>query len=38
MTHELNEFLMAEKPLTHTKRKEVDLTKLPPEIRQLEEQ
>ena len=39
ITHELDEFLMVEKPLTHTKRKaNVDLDKLKPELRQLEEQ
>jgi serine/threonine kinase 32 len=39
ITHELDEFLMVEKPLTHTKRKQnVDLDNLSPEYRQLEEQ
>jgi|ERR1700722_1452868 len=39
VTHELDEFLMVEKPLTHTKRKaNADLDKLKPELRQLEEQ
>ena len=39
ITHELDEFLMVEKPLTATKRKQnVDLDKLGPEYRQLEEQ
>lgn len=39
VSHELDEFLMAEKPLTHTKRKaNPDLEKMKPEIRQLEEQ
>ncbi|KAE9398335.1 kinase-like protein [Gymnopus androsaceus JB14] len=39
VSHELDEFLMVEKPLTHTKRKaNADLEKLKPELRQLEEQ
>ena len=39
VSHELDEFLMVEKPLTHTKRKaNADLDKLRPELRQLEEQ
>jgi len=39
VSHELDEFLMVEKPLTHTKRKaNTDLDKLKPELRQLEEQ
>ncbi|KAH8112742.1 kinase-like protein [Phellopilus nigrolimitatus] len=39
ISHELDEFLMVEKPLTATKRKQnVDLDKLTPEYRQLEEQ
>ncbi|KIY44126.1 kinase-like protein [Fistulina hepatica ATCC 64428] len=39
VTYELDEFLMVEKPLTHTKRKaHLDLDKLKPEFRQLEEQ
>jgi hypothetical protein len=39
VTHELDEFLMVEKPLTHTKRKaNPDLAKMKPEVRQLEEQ
>ncbi|KAF9055499.1 kinase-like protein [Hymenopellis radicata] len=39
VSHELDEFLMVEKPLTHTKRKaNSDLDKLKPELRQLEEQ
>ena len=39
ITHELDEFLMVEKPLTATKRKQnIDLDKLGPEYRQLEEQ
>ncbi|KAG1747062.1 kinase-like domain-containing protein [Suillus paluster] len=39
VTHELDEFLMVEKPLTHTKRKaNPDLAKMKPEFRQLEEQ
>jgi serine/threonine kinase 32 len=38
VTHELDEFLMLEKPLTHTKRKaNTDLDKLKPELRHLEE-
>ncbi|KAF9466491.1 kinase-like domain-containing protein [Collybia nuda] len=39
VAHELDEFLMVEKPLTHTKRKvNPDLDKMKPELRQLEEQ
>jgi serine/threonine kinase 32 len=39
VSHELDEFLMVEKPLTHTKRKaNADLDKLKPELRHLEEQ
>ncbi|KAF5379912.1 hypothetical protein D9757_007183 [Collybiopsis confluens] len=39
VSHELDEFLMVEKPLTHSKRKaNVDMEKLKPEMRQLEEQ
>ena len=39
ISHELDEFLMVEKPLTATKRKaNMDLEKLGPEMRQLEEQ
>ena len=39
VSHELDEFLMVEKHLTHTKRKaNADLDKLKPEMRQLEEQ
>ncbi|ESK82607.1 agc yank protein kinase [Moniliophthora roreri MCA 2997] len=43
VSHELDEFLMVEKPLTHTKRKvntadPAGLEKLRPELRQLEEQ
>ncbi|KAJ7596661.1 kinase-like domain-containing protein [Mycena floridula] len=39
VSHELDEFLMVEKPLTHSKRKaNTDLDKLKPELRQLEEQ
>ncbi|THV07983.1 kinase-like protein [Dendrothele bispora CBS 962.96] len=39
VSHELDEFLMVEKPLTHTKRKaNVDPEKLKPELRELEEQ
>lgn len=38
-THELDEFLMVEKPLTHSKRKQnPDLDKMKPELRELEEQ
>ncbi|KAJ7158912.1 kinase-like domain-containing protein [Mycena filopes] len=38
VSHELDEFLMVEKPLTHTKRKaNADLDKLKPELRELEE-
>ncbi|CAL1716893.1 unnamed protein product [Somion occarium] len=39
VTHELDEFLMVDKPLTHSKRKvNPDLEKMKPELRQLEEQ
>ncbi|PFH52911.1 hypothetical protein AMATHDRAFT_55774 [Amanita thiersii Skay4041] len=39
VSHELDEFLMVEKPLTHTKRKaNPDWEKMKPELRQLEEQ
>lgn len=39
VTHELDEFLMVEKPLTHSKRKaNVNLDKMKPEFRQLEEE
>jgi hypothetical protein len=39
VTHELDEFLMVEKPLTHSKRKiNPDLEKMKPEIREMEEQ
>ncbi|EPT01374.1 hypothetical protein FOMPIDRAFT_1120421 [Fomitopsis schrenkii] len=39
VSHELDEFLMVEKPLTHTKRKaHPDFEKMKPELRQLEEQ
>ncbi|KAF4614238.1 hypothetical protein D9613_007733 [Agrocybe pediades] len=39
VSHELDEFLMVEKPLTHSKRKaNPDLEKMRPELRQLEEQ
>ncbi|KAF9068355.1 kinase-like domain-containing protein [Rhodocollybia butyracea] len=39
VSHELDEFLMVEKPLTHSKRKaNADIEKLKPELRQLEEQ
>jgi hypothetical protein len=39
VTHELDEFLMVERPLTHSKRKaNADLDKLGPELRELEEQ
>ncbi|KAF9234139.1 kinase-like domain-containing protein [Melanogaster broomeanus] len=39
VAHELDEFLMVEKPLTHSKRKvNRNLDKLKPELRQLEEQ
>ncbi|KAH6913280.1 kinase-like domain-containing protein [Coprinopsis sp. MPI-PUGE-AT-0042] len=39
VSHELDEFLMAEKPLQHSKRKaNPDLEKMKPELRQLEEQ
>ena len=37
--HELDEFMMVEKPLTHSQRKaHPDLEKMKPELRQLEEQ
>lgn len=39
MSHEIDEFLMVEKPLTHSKRKaNLNLEKMKPELRQLEEQ
>ena len=39
VSHELDEFMMVEKPLTHSKRKaNPDLEKMKPELRQLEEQ
>jgi len=39
VTHELDEFLMVEKPLTHSKRKvNPDLEKMKPELRQMESQ
>ncbi|KDQ56998.1 hypothetical protein JAAARDRAFT_207357 [Jaapia argillacea MUCL 33604] len=39
VSHELDEFLMVEKPLTHSKRKvNPDLEKMKPELRQLEDQ
>lgn len=39
VSHELDEFLMVEKPLTHsTRKKNVDLDKLKPEFREMEEQ
>ncbi|KAI0067205.1 kinase-like protein [Artomyces pyxidatus] len=39
VTHELDEFLLAEKPLTHQKRKvNPNLEKMKPELRQLEEE
>lgn len=39
VSHELDEFLMVEKPLTHSRRKaNPDLEKMKPELRQLEEQ
>jgi len=39
VSHELDEFLMVDKPLTHSKRKaNPDLEKMKPELRQLEEQ
>jgi serine/threonine kinase 32 len=39
VAHELDEFLMVEKRLTHSKRKaNPDLEKMTPELRQLEEQ
>jgi serine/threonine kinase 32 len=39
VTHELDEFLMVERPLQHTKRKaNPDLDKMKPELRQLQEE
>lgn len=39
VSHELDEFMMVEKPLTHSKRKaHPDLEKMKPELRQMEEQ
>jgi serine/threonine kinase 32 len=39
VTHELDEFLMVEKPLTHSKRKaNPNLDKMKPAFRQLEEE
>ncbi|TFK21169.1 kinase-like protein [Coprinopsis marcescibilis] len=39
VSHELDEFLMVEKPLSHSKRKaNPDLEKMKPELRQMEEQ
>lgn len=39
VTHELDEFLMVEKPLTHSKRKvNLNLDKMKPEFRKLEEE
>jgi serine/threonine kinase 32 len=39
VSHEIDEFLMVEKPLTHSKRKaNPNLEKMKPELRQLEEQ
>lgn len=39
VTHELDEFLMVEKPLTHSKRKvNPDVEKMKPELREMEEQ
>ncbi|OBZ72473.1 Serine/threonine-protein kinase 32A [Grifola frondosa] len=39
VSHELDEFLLVEKPLTHSRRKaNPDLEKMKPELRQLEEQ
>jgi serine/threonine kinase 32 len=39
VSHELDEFLMVEKPLTHSSRKKnVDFDKLKPEFREMEEQ
>ena len=40
VTHELDEFMMVEKPLTHHKRKKanMDPERMKPEMRQLEEQ
>lgn len=39
VSHELDEFMMVEKPLTHSKRKaHPDLEKMKPELRQMEEE
>ena len=38
VSHELDEFLMVEKTLTHSQRKNVDIDKMKPEYRMLEEQ
>jgi serine/threonine kinase 32 len=39
VSHELDEFLMVEKPLTHSKRKaNPDLEKMKPELRELEKE
>jgi serine/threonine kinase 32 len=39
VSHELDEFLLVDKPLQHSKRKaNPDLEKMKPELRQLEEQ
>jgi serine/threonine kinase 32 len=38
VSHELDEFLMVEKTLTHSQRKNVDVDKMKPEYRMLEEQ
>ena len=39
VSHELDEFMMVEKPLTHSKRKaNPDLEKMKPELREMEEQ
>ena len=39
VSHELDEFMMVEKPLTHSKRKaNPDFEKMKPELRQMEEQ
>ena len=39
VSHELDEFLMVDKPLQHSKRKaNPDFEKMKPELRQLEEQ
>jgi len=39
VSHEIDEFLMVEKPLTHSKRKaNLNIEKMKPELRQLEEQ